>query len=253
MGNDSLLVGCHSDGCISSYLVHPVQLSFKFLFFISLALNDRPGCGHAYLSWDNCIHPIYKSKRSCPCWSSGCHFVGPQDSRWFIYPPSFGFFEHFLQCRDQGFVCCLYLSIALRVMRCGVQIFYIQLQTKGSKGNVVELWFVISYDYLRDSESTNDILPHKLGNVFVFDVSISFYLYPFAEVVGGHEQEFFLSGRGRQGANYVHFSLPEQPRACDRIEGLIGHVRYGSIPLAPITSFGIILGALSHGRPIISL
>ncbi|KAL6324723.1 hypothetical protein AAG906_017063 [Vitis piasezkii] len=33
-------------------------LSFKFLNFVSLALDDRPSCGHAYLYWDNCIHPI---------------------------------------------------------------------------------------------------------------------------------------------------------------------------------------------------
>ena len=33
----------------------------------------------------------------------------------------------------------------------------------------IKLWSIISYDRLRYSESTDNILPHKLGDVFVFD------------------------------------------------------------------------------------
>lgn len=69
----------------------------------------------------------------------------------------------------------------------GIQIFDSQLLTKGSKGNAIKLWPTISYNCLRDSEPANNVFPNKLGNVFVFDVDISFCLYSFAKVVNGYK------------------------------------------------------------------
>ena len=85
---------------------------------------------------------------------------------------------------------------------------------------------------MRDSEPTDDVFPNKLENALVFDVGISFCLYPFSEVVDGYKQEFFLSINDGQGVNYVHSSLREWPRACDQIEGFRGHARNGSIHTA---------------------
>ena len=64
VGNNSLLIGCHLDGCIPSCLVYPIQVSFKLLILVSLALDDRLGYRHAYLNWDNGLHPISESKGS---------------------------------------------------------------------------------------------------------------------------------------------------------------------------------------------
>ena len=58
----------------------------------------------------------------------------------------------------------------------------------------IKLQSIISYDRLRYSKPKNDILPHKLGDVLVFDGGEGFIFYPFAEVVSGNQQQLFLSG-----------------------------------------------------------
>ena len=57
----------------------------------------------------------------------------------------------------------------------------------------VKLWPIISYDQLKYSEPADNILPHKLGDVLVFDGSEGFSYYPFAKVVGGNQQQLVLS------------------------------------------------------------
>ena len=57
----------------------------------------------------------------------------------------------------------------------------------------VKLRSIIIYDRPRYSKLTYDILPHKLGDVLVFDGGEDFSFYPFAKVVGGNQQ-LFLSG-----------------------------------------------------------
>ena len=57
----------------------------------------------------------------------------------------------------------------------------------------VKLWSIISYDQLRYSEPINDILPHKLSDVLVFNGGEGFSFYPFVKVVDGNQQQLFLS------------------------------------------------------------
>ena len=52
----------------------------------------------------------------------------------------------------------------------------------------VKLWSIISYDRLRYFEPTDNILPHKLGDVLVFDGGDDFGFHPFAKVVGDNQQ-----------------------------------------------------------------
>ena len=58
---------------------------------------------------------------------------------------------------------------------------------------VVKLWSIISSDRLRYSELADDIPPHKLGDVLIFDGGEGFNFYPFAKVVSGNQQQLFLS------------------------------------------------------------
>ena len=58
---------------------------------------------------------------------------------------------------------------------------------------VVKLQSIISYDQLRYSEPADDILPHKLGDVLIFDGGEGFSFYPFVKVVGDNQQQLFLS------------------------------------------------------------
>ena len=50
----------------------------------------------------------------------------------------------------------------------------------------IKLRSIISYDRLRYSEPTYNILPHKLGDILVFDGGEGFTFYPFAKVFGGN-------------------------------------------------------------------
>ena len=56
----------------------------------------------------------------------------------------------------------------------------------------VELRSIINYDRLRYFEPADNIPPHKLGDILVFDGSESFGFYPFAKVVDGNQQQLFL-------------------------------------------------------------
>ena len=52
----------------------------------------------------------------------------------------------------------------------------------------IKLWPIISYDRLRYSEPADNILPHKLDDILVFDEGEGFNFYPFVEIVGGNQQ-----------------------------------------------------------------
>ena len=71
--------------------------------------------------------------------------------------------------------------------------FYFQLMAEVSIYFVVKLWSIISCDRLRYSEPAYNILPHKLGDVLVFDGSEAFGFYLFDKVVGRNQQQLFLS------------------------------------------------------------
>ena len=57
----------------------------------------------------------------------------------------------------------------------------------------VKLWSIISYDRLRYSKPVDDIFPHKLGDVLIFDGGEGFNFYLFAKVVGDNQPQLFLS------------------------------------------------------------
>ena len=51
----------------------------------------------------------------------------------------------------------------------------------------IKLWPIVSYDRLRYSELANDILPHKLDNILVFDGGEGISFYPLAKIVGSDQ------------------------------------------------------------------
>ena len=52
----------------------------------------------------------------------------------------------------------------------------------------IKLWPIVSYSRLRYFEQIDNILPHELDDVLVFDGGEGLSLYPFAKVVGGNQQ-----------------------------------------------------------------
>ena len=51
----------------------------------------------------------------------------------------------------------------------------------------IKLWPIVNYDRLRYSEPTDNIPPHKLDDILVFDGGEVFNFYPFAKIVGGNQ------------------------------------------------------------------
>ena len=54
--------------------------------------------------------------------------------------------------------------------------------------SAIKLWPIVSYDQLRYSEPTDNILPHKSDDIFFFDEGEGFNLYPFSKIVGNNQQ-----------------------------------------------------------------
>ena len=52
----------------------------------------------------------------------------------------------------------------------------------------IKLWPIVSYDRLMYSEPTDNILPHKLDDILVFDRGEGFNFYPLAKIVGGDQK-----------------------------------------------------------------
>ena len=61
-----------------------------------------------------------------------------------------------------------------------VQVFYFQFATKILVYPAIELWPLVGYNRLGYSESTHNVLPYKLNNLFIFDGCEGFGFYPFA-------------------------------------------------------------------------
>ena len=75
----------------------------------------------------------------------------------------------------------------------------------------IKLWPIVSYNQLRYSKPIDNILPHELDDVLVFDGGEGLSLYPFSKVVSGNQQWLFLSWGGRQWSNYINSMTPQNP------------------------------------------
>ena len=49
--------------------------------------------------------------------------------------------------------------------------------------SALKLWPIVSYNRLRYSESANNIHPHKLDDILIFDGGEGFKFYSFAKIV----------------------------------------------------------------------
>ena len=66
-------------------------------------------------------------------------------------------------------------------------IFKFQPMAKNFVYFSIKLWSIVSYNRLRYSGPADNIVPHKLDDVLVFDGGEGLNLYPFAKVVGGNQ------------------------------------------------------------------
>ena len=54
--------------------------------------------------------------------------------------------------------------------------------------SALKMWPIFGYNQLRYSKPVDNILPHKLEDILVFDGGEGFSFYPFVEIVGGNQQ-----------------------------------------------------------------
>ena len=128
-----------------------------------------------------------------------------------------------------------------------------EFQAKIPEGNAIKLQTIVGYDCLRDSKPTNDVLPNEFRDIFVLDISIRFYFYPFTEVICGNEQEFHLGSCDGQGSHYVHPPLCKRPRAGYQLQRFSWHMWDGCMSLAFVTFLNISRRILLHSRLIVPL
>ena len=77
------------------------------------------------------------------------------------------------------------MTVALRVLRRGIQIFDVKFRAEIFKGRAIKLRVVVGYDRLRDSESTCYIFLDEPCDVLVLDACVGFSFYPLAKIIGG--------------------------------------------------------------------
>ena len=70
------------------------------------------------------------------------------------------------------------------VSRSRVQVYDFQLVVEILVYYAVKLRPIVSYNRLRYPELANNILPHKVDNILIFDGGEGFSFYPFNEIVG---------------------------------------------------------------------
>ena len=52
--------------------------------------------------------------------------------------------------------------------------------------STIKLWPIVSYDRLRCFKPADNIPPHKLDDILVFDGGEGFHFHPFAKIVNGN-------------------------------------------------------------------
>ena len=79
------------------------------------------------------------------------------------------------------------MTVALRVLQRGIQIFDVKFRAEIFKSRTIKLRAVVGYDRLRDSKSTHYIFPDEPFDVLVLDAYIGLSLHLLAEIIGGNE------------------------------------------------------------------
>ena len=83
---------------------------------------------------------------------------------------------------------------------------------------VIKLLSIFRDKDFKDSEATNDDLPHEALNVLLNDCGQGFYFNPFSEVVDSYDEELELRYCHKEGSYNVESLLGEGPWGIHRSE-----------------------------------
>ena len=100
-----------------------------------------------------------------------------------IHPSSLHIIQPFFQPIDNDLINSLSLSISLRVGRSGILVCNSQIITVSPKGIAIKLKAIIRDEGMRDSKSSNDVLPDKFLCIHIRDVGQGLSFNLFGEIV----------------------------------------------------------------------
>ena len=92
------------------------------------------------------------------------------------------------------------------------------LPTKCFEWPAVKLGPVVRHQYLGNAKTGYDVLPYKLFGISIRDVCQRLRLYPFREIVFGHNKPLAVSRSPGEWSHYIQTLLGERPWACNRVE-----------------------------------
>ena len=106
---------------------------------------------------------------------------------------------------------------------------------------------------MRNTESSNDILPDKPLNIHISDISQRFSFDLFGEIVCVNKQILFTSYRFRERTYNIQAPLGKRPKAGKRIKNSSRLMNVWCKSLTLITFFNIFLCFLQYAKPLVSL
>ena len=100
-----------------------------------------------------------------------------------FHPSSFRIIQSLFQPIDYDLINSLGLSIPLGVGRSGISVCNSEVTTVSPEGFAIKLKAVIRDEGMRDSKSSNDVLPDEFLCIHVLDVGQGLGFDPFGEIV----------------------------------------------------------------------
>ena len=129
----------------------------------------------------------------------------------------------------------------------------IRLMTLSSKFLVIKLGSMVCDEGMRETISTDDILPNELVYLLVRHVDEGFSFYPLSKIVYCDDEVLESSSGGRQWSHQINSSHGEWPRGSYGCQQCLWSSSDRRKTLALVTFLSIGYTISPHRRPIVSL
>ena len=105
------------------------------------------------------------------------------------------------------------LPVPLWICWGGISVCYTQITTIPSKGLAIKLQSIIRDECMRDSKTSDNILPNKFLSIRISDICQNFSFNPLGKVICTNQQISFIPCRFRERTYNVQSPLSKRPRA----------------------------------------
>lgn len=128
-----------------------------------------------------------------------------------------------------------------------------QVQNKSFEFCIIKLFSIIIYYCVRDTKSTDNVVPYKISYFSLYYSCKRFGFCPFCKGINCYNGEFCLSFPRTERFNQIYSLLCKQPRAQNRGQVFWRLLKNVRITLAFVTLLHKFLRVLTNLWPIISL